>query len=82
MLAFAIENSQVFNLSERAVNLDIISDFPHFDFWKKTLWTLFVLHSKERQINFLSTSSFFINLEEWNVDAFNRIYFIMISYYK
>ena len=46
--------------------------FLHFFFWKKNLWTLFVLHilNKGIKITFLSSSGFFINW--WNVDAFKE----------
>ena len=50
--------------------------------------TSFVLHNREIKIKFFSSSgfllisSFFINLKEWNVDAFKWIYFHMISYNK
>ena len=60
-------------------NLVIVLGFPHFVFWEKNLWTSFVLHNKEMQINFFFSSSFFINLEERNVDAVKLIYFHMIS---
>ena len=47
----AIKNSQILMFSsitfQKGVNLVIILDFPHFTFWKKNLWTLFVLHNKE-----------------------------------
>ena len=32
------------------------------------------------KINFLTSRGFFTNLEEWNIDAFKRAYFQMISY--
>ena len=47
----------------------------------ENLWALFVLHIKHINKVF-SSSSFFFDLEEWNVDAFKQIYFHMINYNK
>ena len=44
MLAFANKNSQM--LMFNRINSVVIWGFPHFVFWNKNLWTLFVLHNK------------------------------------
>ena len=49
--ALVIKNSEILMLSritfQKGGNLVLVSDFPHFVFWKKNLWTLFVLHNEE-----------------------------------
>ena len=40
------------------------SRFPSFRSLEQNFWTLVVLYNTEMQIEFLSSSSFFINLEE------------------
>ena len=49
--ALATENSQILMFSrttfKKGGNLVIILGFPRFLFWKKNLWTFFVLHNKE-----------------------------------
>ena len=46
----AIKTSQIQTFSrviKKAANLVISLGFPHFIFWKKNRWALFVFHNKE-----------------------------------
>ena len=49
--ALAIKNSQILMFStitfQKRRKSVVILSFPYFVFWKKNLWTLFVLHNKE-----------------------------------
>ena len=54
------KSSQMLMFSKTRVILILI-----FGVFKENLWTLFVLHNnKGKEIQFFSSSSFFINLEE------------------